>query len=146
MYDAAMQARVPLVVHLAATGDWQSVAPLWIRQRMGWHDDSGIVLTITCPTDVRWIDAAQIAAATRNTFLGDYRLRRQIAVCELWTPGRVPRVRIPRDSGVPILAITGDSDPVTPPRWADALERDAARVRTIVLANSGHVDGGECAI
>ena len=53
---------------------------------------------------------------------------------------------VPRDSGVPILVVTGDRDPVTPPRWAEALARDASRVRTVVLANNGHVDPSQCAL
>jgi pimeloyl-ACP methyl ester carboxylesterase len=143
MYRAEQQARLPLIIHRAALGDWKSLAPLWIRYRKFWYDNVGVFLAVTCASDVRRIDPAAIPAATAGTFVGDYRVRRQIAACQLWAPGVEPRVEVPRDSGVPILVVTGDRDPVTPKRWADALAHDVGRVRTVVQANTGH-EGTEC--
>jgi pimeloyl-ACP methyl ester carboxylesterase len=135
---------VPLIIHLAAQGNWAAIAPLFVRYREGWYDVIGPFMAITCPTDVRYIDESDIPAATAGALLGDYRVRRQIAACQEWTPGMVARTRVPRDSGVPILILTGDIDPATPPRWGKILEQDASRTRTIVLANSGHVDSNAC--
>ena len=145
MMNVAGQSRVPLMIHRAAEGDWLSIAPLFIRYRKGWYDDIGPFLSITCPTDVRWIDADEIPAATAGTFFGDYRVRRQVAACNLWTGGRAARPSA-STSSVPILITTGEVDPVTPPHAAESVARALGHARTIVFANSGHVEANRCAI
>jgi pimeloyl-ACP methyl ester carboxylesterase len=145
MYSAAGQRLVPLMIHFAAAGDWRWIAPYWLRYREGWYDDIGLFLSVSCPADVRSIDAATIPAAAANTFLGDYRVRRQIAACQGWAPGRASRVTIPAVD-VPVLILTGDRDPVTPPRWAELLRSHLRQARTMILANNGHVEPSDCAL
>jgi pimeloyl-ACP methyl ester carboxylesterase len=145
MYAAERQGLVPQMLHLAAAGDWSWIGPYWLSYRKGWYDDIGPFLSISCPGDVRWIDAATIPAATADTFLGDYRIRRQIAACDAWAPGRATRVTIPARE-VPVLILTGDRDPVTPPRWAKLLQSHLKRARTIVFANNGHTEPSGCAL
>ena len=141
LYTAEKQAKVPAIIHQAAEGDWQSIAPAYIAYRKNWYDSVEIFLAITCPTDVRYIQPDEIASATANTFLGDYRVRRQIAACELWTPGLAPRIHVAK-SNTPILIFTGELDPVTPKRWAEKLA--ASNVRTIVSVGKGHADFNPC--
>lgn len=145
MYAAERQRLIPLMIHLAAASDWSWIARYWMRYRDGWYDDIGLFLSVSCPADVRRIDPATIPAATANTFLGDYRVRRQIAACQAWTPGLATRVMIPA-LDVPVLIITGDRDPVTPARWAELLQSHLPRARTIVFANNGHVEPSDCAV
>jgi pimeloyl-ACP methyl ester carboxylesterase len=145
MYAADRQRLIPQMLHLAAAGDWNWIGTYWLRYRNGWYDDVGPFLSVSCPGDIRWIDSATIPAATANTFLGDYRLRRQIAACEAWAPGRAPRVTLPA-TNAPVLIITGDRDPVTPQRWADVLQSHLRHARTIVFANSGHTEPSDCAV
>jgi pimeloyl-ACP methyl ester carboxylesterase len=145
MYAAERQRLIPLMLHLAAAGDWHWIGTYWLRYRDGWYDDIGPFLSISCPGDIRGIDDAAIRRATANTFLGDYRVRRQIAACQAWAPGRAPRVTIPAVD-VPVLILTGDRDPVTPARWAELLQSQLARARTIVLANNAHTEPSDCAL
>ena len=144
LYSVEKQARVPEIVRQAAAGHWETIAPGFIEYRKNWYADLGVFLSVTCPTDVRYISSREIARHTAGTFLGDYRVRRQIAACEQWTPGLAPRVRV-SSANVPILIMVGDRDAITPKWWADALAREAPRVRTIVFRNSGHADFNDCA-
>ena len=145
MYSAERQRLIPLMIHLAAAGDWSWIAHDWLRYRKGWYDDIGAFLSISCPGDVRWIDDAAIRQATANTFLRDYRVRRQIAACQAWAPGLAPRVTIPAVD-VPVLILTGDRDPVTPPIWAMLLQSQLKRARMIVLKNNAHTEPSNCAL
>jgi pimeloyl-ACP methyl ester carboxylesterase len=142
LYTAEKQAKVPAIIDQAAQGDWKSIAPGFIEQRKHWYEGMEIFLSITCPTDVRYISSAEIPFATANTFLGDYRVRRQIAACEQWTPGFAPRVRVLTKSKTPILIFTGEMDPVTPKRWAEVLA--APNVRIVVSAAKGHTEFNPC--
>ena len=144
MYAADRQRLIPQMLHLAAAGDWSWIGKYWLRYRKGWYDDIGPFLSISCPGDIRWIDPATIAAATANTFLGDYRVLRQIAACDAWAPGRAARVTVPA-TDAPVLIITGDRDPVTPSHWAELLQSHLKRARTIIFANNGHTEPSECA-
>jgi pimeloyl-ACP methyl ester carboxylesterase len=145
MYAAERQRLIPLMIHLAAAGDWSWIGHYWLRYRDGWYDDIGPFLSISCPGDIRGIDDAAIQRVTANTFLGDYRVRRQIAACQAWAPGRAPRVTIPA-ADIPVLILTGDRDPVTPLRWAELLQSQLPRARTIVLANNAHTEPSDCAL
>ncbi|HEV7570883.1 MAG TPA: alpha/beta hydrolase [Thermoanaerobaculia bacterium] len=145
MYSAERQRLIPLMLHLAAAGDWSWIGTYWLRYRDGWYDDIGPFLSISCPGDIRGIDDAAIRRATTNTFLGDYRVRRQIAACQAWAPGRAPRVTVPAID-VPVLILTGDRDPVTPSRWAELLQSQLPRARMIVLANNAHTEPSDCAL
>jgi pimeloyl-ACP methyl ester carboxylesterase len=145
MYSAERQRLIPLMIHLAAAGDWSWIAHYWLHYRDGWYDDIATFLSVSCPGDVRWIDDAAIRPATANTFLGDYRVRRQVAACQAWAPGRADQVTIPAVD-VPVLILTGDRDPVTPPRWAELLQSHLPRARMIVLSNNGHTESSDCAL
>ncbi|HEX3577726.1 MAG TPA: alpha/beta fold hydrolase [Thermoanaerobaculia bacterium] len=144
MYAADRQSLIPKMLHLAAAGDWSWIGTYWLRSRKGWYDEIGPFLSISCAGDIRRIDPATIPAATLNTFLGDYRVRRQIAACNAWAPGSAPRVIVPTID-VPVLILAGDRDPVTPRRWAEVLQAQLKRARTIVFANTGHTEPSECA-
>jgi pimeloyl-ACP methyl ester carboxylesterase len=144
MYSAERQRLIPLMIHRAAASDWSWIGHYWLRYRDGWYDDIGPFLSISCPGDIRWIDDAAIRAASANTFLGDYRVRRQIAACKAWAPGRAPRITI-LAVDVPVLIVTGDRDPVTPAIWATLLQSKLKRARTIVLSNNAHVEPSNCA-
>jgi pimeloyl-ACP methyl ester carboxylesterase len=134
MYTADRQALVPLIVHLAATGEWQRIAPRFINYRRNFYDGLGIFLSVTCPTDVRYIKPGEIH---------DDRVSRQVTACELWAPGLAPRVTVAR-TNVPVLIFSGAIDPVTPPRWADVLARDLGNARIVTLANTGHTEFNPC--
>jgi pimeloyl-ACP methyl ester carboxylesterase len=134
MYTAESQALVPLIVHLAANGEWQRIAPRFIAYRKNFYDGLGIFLSVTCPTDVRYILPGEVH---------DYRVSRQVAACELWAPGLAPRVTVAR-TNVPVLIFSGAIDPVTPPRWADILAHDLGNARIVTLANTGHTEFNPC--
>jgi pimeloyl-ACP methyl ester carboxylesterase len=135
LYDVHSHAKAAQVVAAASSGDWNAIAKDWVAQRRGWYENVPLFLAVTCPTDVRWIPAGETS----------YRVVRQRAACAQWTPGTVSPVRVPAHSPVPILILTGDLDPVTPPRWAELLARETQPSRVIVLRHSGHVPTTVCA-
>ena len=80
-----------------------------------------------------------------NTFLGDYRLRQQREACTLW-----PRAETERDyaqpvkSDVPVLILTGEWDPVTPPSNAERAAKTLTNSLNVVVPSGGHgLDGLE---
>jgi pimeloyl-ACP methyl ester carboxylesterase len=86
-----------------------------------------------------------------GTFLGDYRLRQQREACALW-----PRAQIPSNyaesvrGSAPVLILTGQWDPVTPPANGDAAARYLPNSLHIVVPHGAHGLGGlegiECVV
>jgi fermentation-respiration switch protein FrsA (DUF1100 family) len=61
------------------------------------------------------------------------------AQCAVWPKGtRDPDFRKPLSGDVPVLAISGELDPVTPPRYGDEVVKTLPKGRHLVLPGQGH--------
>ncbi len=104
----------------------------------------GMLLCVTCAEDLDRITEEEIIEIAAGTDMGDGRVRRQRAVCEFW-----PRSEIPDDYGdpvsvdVPVLLISGNLDPVTPPRWGEEVARNMPNSMHLVSPGA-HVVGNPC--
>jgi len=140
LYSPAEAALVPLQVHLAAQGDWKALARSALTHG---HELSqtaeGFFLSVTCAEDVALIGDDEIEAAVANTFLGDFRIRRQRAACEGW-PIRDPARDVPARvaSDVPALLISGERDPVTPASYGERAAQPLKNARRVVIADGSH--------
>jgi len=134
LYAPGRASRVPLMLHSAAQGDFTSIAraTLAYRRQVMPNVSTGLYLSITCSEDVPWIKQGEGEMLAANTFLGDSSLRQLQAACGLW-----PRAPIAKDysqptkSSAPVLILTGEWDPVTPPTNGAAVAQ--------LLPNSLHI-------
>ena len=107
--------------------------------------DVGTFLTLTCNDDVAFIRERDVAAATRDTFLGDYRVREQQAACRHWTSDGWPAGgRTPARSSVPTMFVSGDSDAASP-LWFTARVAPGFSDRVEIIARGqGHTEWNPC--
>ena len=141
LYNARSAEAAAGMVRAAAEGDFVLAAEAVLRQRQSFSGDIalGMFLSVTCAEDIPRIDEAAIAPATQGTFLGDYRVRQQMAACREWPSGRAaPNASTTLQSAVPALLISGEVDPVTPPRMAAEVARGLPNATHVVLARHGH--------
>ena len=151
LYTRRGPTRVPLALHRAAQGDYAPLAQAAIRYRLTMvaSGSNGMYLSVTCAEDLPWIKPGEGERMAANTFLGDYRLRQQREACTLW-----PRAEIERDypqpvkSDVPVLILTGEWDPVTPPANGDRVAKTLTNSLHIVVPHGAHgldgLDGVDC--
>ena len=153
LYNPGGAARVPLVLHQAAEGDFAPLAQIALRFRrtLVGTGSNGMYLTVTCAEDVPWVKraAGESERNAQNTFLGDYRLQQQQEACALW-----PRAKVDSDyfkpvrSDVPVLILTGQWDPVTPPSNGDTVARLLPNSLHVVVPSGAHgirgLEGTEC--
>jgi pimeloyl-ACP methyl ester carboxylesterase len=86
-----------------------------------------------------------VPAATAGTFVGGFRLGREILACGEWPRGWLPEgYGPPVRSDVPALVLTGALDHVTPPLYGEAAARSFAGARHLVLHGRGHNDTDPC--
>jgi pimeloyl-ACP methyl ester carboxylesterase len=145
LYSPPSARRVPLFLHLASQGNFTplATAAVYFRTQLVATGSNGLYLSITCAEDLGWIKPGDGERLAQNTFLGDYRLRQQREACALW-----PRASIPKDyaqptkSSAPVLLLTGELDPVTPPSNAEAVARSLPNSLQIVVPHGAHGIGG----
>jgi pimeloyl-ACP methyl ester carboxylesterase len=141
LYNADVATQIPLLVHKAWSGD---LVPLAERAAQRAYDIDntlaiGMLLSVTCAEDMPFIDPAKIAEHTAGSFLGDTRVREQLAACAEWPRAKVrPDVKAPVRSGVPVLLVSGERDPVTPPPFAERAARTLSNATRVVVPYGGH--------
>src|SRR5690606_15075898 len=60
--------------------------------------------------------------------------------CSVWPKGPVtPGFNEPLRTDVPVLLMSGELDPVTPPRYADEVAEDLPNARHLVGPGQGHI-------
>lgn len=145
MYSTGGASRMPLFMHTAAAGNFSPLADaaLYFRRNIVGSGATGLYLSVTCAEDLPWIKAGEGERNGENTFLGDYRLRQQREACALWERGEIPKdYAEPTRSNKPVLIMTGEWDPVTPPAYGDAAAKNFPNSRHIVVRSGGHGFGG----
>ena len=151
LYSPVPASRIPLIIHTAAQGNFAPLtyAALEYRMNLVGTGSNGMYLSVTCAEDLPWIKPGEGERLAQNTFLGDYRLRQQREACELW-----PRATIEPDysqtvrSDVPVLILTGEWDPVTPPSNGETAAKALKNSLHIVVPHGAHgfdgLEGTDC--
>ncbi|HJP90839.1 MAG TPA: alpha/beta fold hydrolase, partial [Pyrinomonadaceae bacterium] len=145
LYNPVSASRVPLMLHRAAEGNFVPLAQAALRYRMilVTTGSNGMYLSVTCAEDLPWIKPGEGERMAENTFLGDYRLRQQREACELWPRGSIERdYGEPIRSDVPVLILTGEWDPVTPPSNGATVAKTLTNSLNIVVPHGAHGQDG----
>lgn len=150
LYMPTAASLLPLNVHLAAQGDWKPLAETarFFGGNMSAMAD-GYYLALTCAEDLPFIQDKDIPAAIAGTFLGDFRIRKQREACAAWPAPKLGREFLdPVVSDVPVLLISGERDPVTPPANAEHAAKTLKNSVQVVVPDGGHgfqgFQGAEC--
>jgi len=137
---------LPLQIRRATQGDLAPLIQMAIERRLGIDEAlaMGLNFSVTCAEDLPFITEQMIRKNTPGTYLGDYRIRQQKAVCANWPRGKVEKVHEPVRSDVPVLLISGERDPVTPPEQAEKASRYMTNKLHVVIPRGSHGGVGEC--
>ncbi len=143
MYDRGKAARIPLIVHHAATGDFAPFLQQAIAPSIPDFIADGEYLSVTCAEDVPFLNQEEAATLNATNPFGNYRVFQQTRACEIWPRGEVPADFLePVSSNAPVLIFSGSMDPITPPKYGEDVARHLPNSRHIVIPEAGHgVDG-----
>ena len=143
MYGRDTAARIPLIIHHAAAGDFAPFLKQAIAPSIPDFIADGLYLSVTCAEDVPFIDQGQAAALNANNPFGDYRVFQQTRACGMWPRAKIPdNFRNPVSSNVPVLIFSGNMDPVTPPQRGEEVAHYLPNSRHVIIPHAGHgVDG-----
>ena len=142
MYGMGAARILPELIHRASRGDYSLFAERELGTRLNYQNilAYGAYLSYTCAEDLAFVTEADVRRATEATFLGDYRVRRQLAACRLWPKGKGvdPDYQQPVRSTIPTLLISGDVDVATPAADGERVARHLSRSRHVVFPNQSH--------
>jgi pimeloyl-ACP methyl ester carboxylesterase len=143
MYGRDNAARIPMIVHHAAGGDFAPFLQQAIGPSIPDFVADGMYLSVTCAEDVPFINQEEVAKLNANNPFGNYRVFQQTRACGMWPRGKIPTDFLePVSSNVPVLIFSGNMDPVTPPEYGEEVAKHLRNSRHIVIAEAGHgVDG-----
>ncbi len=146
MYSYGRNRQVPYLIHQAFLGDYEPFATIGIQSSRNIRRSLalGMLLCVTCGEDISRVSDEEIVRFTQGTFLGENRIRQQMAVCEFWPKSNIPdNFGDPVHVDVPILLLSGTMDPVTPPIWGIEAASHLPNGRHLVVEGA-HGVGGDC--
>jgi pimeloyl-ACP methyl ester carboxylesterase len=100
------------------------------------HVNGSMALSVLCAEDA---DRLAAPTADEGTLLGGGLVRWLQAACTVWPHGqRPPGFNEPFATPLPVLVLAGSEDPVTPPRYAEAIMQHLANGRLLLAPGQGH--------
>jgi pimeloyl-ACP methyl ester carboxylesterase len=98
--------------------------------------DNGMQLSVLCSEDV---DLLTPRPQDAGLVFGTTMIDGLKSACEIWPHGTRPAdFHTPLKSDKPVLVLEGELDPVTPPRYGEALMQGLSNARLIVAKGQGH--------
>ncbi|BFM12360.1 alpha/beta fold hydrolase [Simiduia litorea] len=102
---------------------------------------SGLMVNIVCNEDIRRATPAQLQQDT-NTPFGDVSIKFWQSLCETWPAYALnDDYYLPIKSDIPVLALSGELDPVTPPAWGNLAVEHLPNATHLIAKNAGHIVG-----
>lgn len=137
-YAPAAAAVLPLLLAEAVRGDYPSLMALsdMVTRQVGDQIMHGMQLSVICSED----DAElRSDPADADSLLGNVMVEFSRAQCAVWPKGvRPANFRAPLATNVPALLLSGEFDPVTPPKYGDAVAKHLPNGRHLLLRGQGH--------
>lgn len=144
-YAPGLAASLPMTLHEAVSGRAEPLVAQadMITSSLSDQISHGMQLSVICSEDA---DLIRINPDDADTVLGNSLIELMQAQCAVWPKGARPeRFHSPLISDRPVLLLSGEFDPVTPPRYGAEVLRSLSNARHLVLRGQGHnVIGAGC--
>ncbi len=141
-YHPSSIALMPLLVHEAANGNFVPLASQYLMTMIALADSLALGMhnSIMCNEDVPFYDKATIDYdALEASYMGTLQVEALEAICSVWPEGPVDdEFKVALATDIPVLLLSGDADPITPPRYADLAMVDLENARHLVGRHQGH--------
>jgi pimeloyl-ACP methyl ester carboxylesterase len=100
---------------------------------------NGMYLSVTCSEDYPRLSPEMVDAESTEAFIGRDVFEASAEACKYWPRGEVDSSYYePVRSDLPVLILSGEVDPVTPPSWGEQVARSLPNSRHIVSPGTGH--------
>jgi pimeloyl-ACP methyl ester carboxylesterase len=141
LYFPEVMNYLPLLIHDMYNGDYSRFASIsyQVFRQLDGQIARGMHLSVVCSESVPFMTEEEIKRETAGTFYGEARVRAYQRACGLWRKGDLPAsFRDTKKLDVPVLMISGDLDPVTPPFVGASALAQYAQGRQVIVRNGTH--------
>ena len=141
LYNPLVSSLLPELIGRAEQRDFQGLLALATIGASGGDDNMsiGMQLSVVCAEDYPRISQEQIDRESKDSIFGTHLLKARMKACEFWPRGSVaPAFYEPVTSNVPVLVLSGDLDPITPPQWGESVLPQLTKARHVVVPGTGH--------
>ncbi len=100
----------------------------------------GMHNAVMCTEDMPFLDRTTIDhKSIAASYMGSFQLETLEAMCSIWPAGPIdPEFKAPLATDIPFLLLSGDADPITPPRYAEMAAVDLGNATHLVGKHQGH--------
>lgn len=141
-YHARSIAMLPLLLDEAGKGNYGPLASQYQMTLISMSDQLALGMhnAVMCSEDVPFYDRTTIDyEGLQNSYMGALQLESLQTICSVWPAGPVDtEFKAPLASDVPVLLLSGDADPITPPAYAELARVDLQNDRHLVGKHQGH--------
>jgi pimeloyl-ACP methyl ester carboxylesterase len=141
-YTPQTVALIPLLINEAANENLVPLAAqfLMIADKMSDVLAIGMHNAVVCTEDVPFYDNEHMdREALAASYIGPMQVEALEAICSVWPAGVIdPRFKSPLATDKPVLLLSGDADPVTPPRFGDLAAIDLGNAAHLTGRHQGH--------
>lgn len=135
-------ALMPLLIHEAYAGNYQPIAAQYLMTARSVADALSIGMhnAVVCTEDAPFFEGENVTREMLEaTYIGPLQLEALEAICSVWPEGvRDDTLRMPLATDTPVLLLSGDADPITPPAFAELAAVAMTRYEHLVGRNQGH--------
>ena len=141
-YHPSSVALIPLMIDEAVNGNFQPLAAqfMMIAESMQEALSIGMHNAVVCTEDAPYFDGEDIDRDDlQATYIGPVQLDALEAICSVWPEGVLDNdFKTPVATDRPVLLLSGEADPVTPPAYADLAAVDLQNALHLTGRNQGH--------
>ena len=139
-YAPETAALLPLTLSQAAKGEYAGLTSqaVGILKNLSSSLSYGMHNSVVCTEDAPHYDNINVAALAQ-TYLGADQVSAIQAICEAWPTGVADEdIKSPLTSAKPVLLLSGEFDPITPPAYAAQAQKGFSNSHHFVAPGQGH--------
>ena len=141
-YHPSTVALIPFLVDQAARGNYAPMAAqfLIISTELSDSISIGMHNAVACTEDAPYFSAEPVdSEALEASYIGPVLLDALATICSVWPAGVIDDdFKQPLKTDVPVLLLSGEADPITPPEYAARAAVDLSRAYLHTGALQGH--------
>lgn len=141
-YNPATIALMPLLIDQALEGNYQPLAAQFVMVAESMSDQLALGMhnAVICTEDAPYFDGESISDDELElTYIGPVMVDALRDICSVWPAGVIDEeFKEPVTTETPVLLLSGEADPVTPPHFAELALVDMDNARHITGKNQGH--------
>jgi len=140
-YSPETMGLIPLMVSLANHGQPETMAAQaqMVMNSLNEGLNNALEISVSCAEDVPFMPRK---TNTNNSLFGDELFELMHARCELWDSIPVdPSFKEAVVSDIPTLLLSGEYDPVTPPKNAEKIMQTLSNAQHLIAKGQGHIVG-----